>query len=90
MMVCFSLLLIAILTVASTGAAPIYYSDVQSPASGSHNADLSQVMSLQYCIIDNCAIMKIDTGEQLNIVYPTESLLIVTPIYKWPHFYGNC
>ena len=80
MMVHFSLLLIAILTVASTGAAPIYCSDVQSPASGSHNTDLSQVISLQYCIIDNCTIMKIDTGEQLNIVYTTESLLIVTPI----------
>ena len=79
-MVHFSLLLIAILTVASTGAAPIYCSDVQSPASGSHNTDLLQVISLQYCIIDNCTIMKIDTGEQLNIVYTTESLLIVTPI----------
>ena len=61
------------------GAAPIYCSDVQSPASGSHDTDLSQVISLQYCIIDNCTIMKIDTGEQLNIVYTTESLLIVTP-----------
>ena len=79
-MVHFSLLLIAILTVASTRAAPIYCSDVQSPASGSHNTDLSQVISLQYCIIDNCTIMKIDTGEQLNIVYTTESILIVTPI----------
>ena len=75
-----SLLLIAILTVASAGAAPIYCSDVQSPASGSHNTDLSQVISLQYCIIDNCTIMKIDTGEQLDIVYTTESLFIVTPI----------
>ena len=80
MMVYFSLLLIAILTVASTDAAPIYCSDVQSPASGSHNTDLSQVISLQYCVIDNCTIMKIDTGEQLDIVYTTESLLIVTPI----------
>ena len=79
-MVHFSLLLTAILTVASTGAAPIYCSDVQSPASGSHDTDLSQVISLQYCIIDNCTIMKIDTGEQLDIVYTTESILIVTPI----------
>ena len=75
-----SLLLTAILTVASAGAAPIYCSDTQSPASGSHDTDLSQVMSLQYCIIDNCTIMKIDTGEQLDIVYTTESLLVVTPI----------
>ena len=40
----FSLLLIAILTVASTGAAPIYCSDVQSPVKNSHNTDLSQVI----------------------------------------------
>ena len=74
-----SLLLIAILTVAS-GATPLYCSDVQSPASGSgHNTDLSQVTTLQYCIIDNCTIMRIDTGQQLDIVYTTESLLIVTP-----------
>ena len=74
-----SLLLIAILTVAS-GATPLYCSDVQSPASGSgHNTDLSQVTTLQYCIIDNCTIMSIDTGQQLDIVYTTESLLIVTP-----------
>ena len=79
MMAYVSLLLIAILTVAS-GATPLYCSDVQSPASGSgHNTDLSQVTTLQYCIIDNCTIMRIDTGQQLDIVYTTESLLIVTP-----------
>ena len=74
-----SLLSISILTVAS-GATPLYCSDVQSPASGNgHNTDLSQVTTLQYCIIDNCTIMRIDTGQQLDIVYTTESLLIVTP-----------
>ena len=72
-------LLIAILTVVS-GATPLYCSDVQSPADGSgHNTDLSQVTTLQYCIIDNCTIMRIDTGQQLDIIYTTESLLIVTP-----------
>ena len=79
MMAYVSLLLVAILTEAS-GATPLYCSDVQSPASGSgHNTDLSQVTTLQYCIIDNCTIMSIDTGQQLDIVYTTESLLIVTP-----------
>ena len=65
-----SLLLIAILTVAS-GATPLYCSDVQSPAASDtgHNTDLSQVTTLhiQYCIIDNCTIMRIDTGQQLDI-----------------------
>ena len=51
-----------------------------SKATGSHNTDLSQVTTLQYCIIDNCAIMRIDTGQQLDIVYTTESLLVVTSI----------
>ena len=44
-----------------------------------HNTDLLQVTTLQYCIIDNCTIISIDTGQQLDIVYTTESLLIVTP-----------
>ena len=73
------LLITTILTVAN-GATSLYCSDVQSPASGSHSTDLSQVTTLQYCIIDNCTIMRTDTGQQLDIVYTTESLLIVTPI----------
>ena len=39
----FTLLLITILSVVSGQATPLYCSDVQSPASGSHNTDLSQV-----------------------------------------------
>ena len=78
-MVCSALLLITILTVTS-GATPLYCCDVQSPASGDHHGDLSQVISLHYCIIDNCTIMRIDTGQQLDIVYTTESLLVVTPV----------
>ena len=74
-----TLFLITILTLA-IGTTSIYYSDVQSPASGSPNTDLSQVTTLQYCVIDNCTIMRIDSGQQLEIVYTTESLLIVTPI----------
>ena len=55
-------------------------SDLQSSASDSHNTDLLQVTTLQYCIVDNCTIMRIDTGQQLGIVYTTEDLLIVTPV----------
>ena len=73
-----SLLLIAIFAVADE-ATPLYCSDVQSPASGSCDTDLSQVTTLQYCIIDNCTIMRINNGQQLDIIYTTESLLIVTP-----------
>jgi len=41
--------------------------------------DLQQLTTLQYCLIDNCTIMRIDTGQQLDIVYTTQSLLVVTP-----------
>ena len=71
------LFLIAILTVTS-GATPLYCSDVQSQANGNENTDVSQITTLQYCIMDNCTIMRIDTGQQLDIVYTTGSLLIVT------------
>ena len=42
-------------------------------------ADLQQFVSLQYCLIDNCTIMRINTGQQLDIAYTTQSHLIVTP-----------
>ena len=42
--------------------------------------DLSQVnTSLKYCMIDNCTIMRIDTGEELEIIHTTESLLVAVP-----------
>ena len=52
-------------------------SDVYSSASGM--ADLQQPTTLQYCLIDNCTIIRNDTGQQLEIVYTTQSLLVVTP-----------
>ena len=52
-------------------------SDVYSSASGM--ADLHQLTTLQYCLIDNCTIIRIDTGQQLDIVYTTQSHLVVTP-----------
>ena len=51
--------------------------DVYSPASGM--ADLKQNSTLQYCVIATCTIMRIDIGQQLDIVYTTQSLLVVTP-----------
>ena len=52
-------------------------SDEYSPSSSM--ADLQELTPVQYCLIDNCTIMRIDNGEQLDIVYTTESLLVVTP-----------
>ena len=42
-------------------------------------ADLQQLTTLQHCLIDNCTIIRIDTGQQLDIVYTTQSHLVVTP-----------
>ena len=43
--------------------------------------NLSQVNTLmQYCKMDNCTIMRIDTGEKLEIIHTTESLLVPVPI----------
>jgi len=41
------------------------------PASGDDH--LKQVSTLQYCLIDDCTIMKIDTGDKLDIVYTTDT-----------------
>ena len=42
--------------------------------------DPSQVAtSLLYCIIDNCTIMRVDSREELDIIYTTENLLLVVP-----------
>ena len=35
--------------------------------------------SLQYCVIDNCTIKRTDTGEELDIIHTTESLIVVAP-----------
>ena len=38
----------------------------------------SKVITLQYCIIDNSTILRLDTGDQLDIVYTEYSVLVVT------------
>ena len=56
------------------------YSNVQPPSSSDSNSSSSsgvrdlQVIPLHYCIIDNCTIMRVDTGETLDIIYTTDSL----------------
>ena len=55
----------------------LHCSDQQLPASG--DDDLQQITTLQYCLVDNCTIMMIDTGEELDIVYTTNSLIVTSP-----------
>ena len=75
-MVWLTLLLVTILTTVSK-VTSLHCSDQQLPASGGD--DLQQVTTLQYCHVDNCTIMMIDTGEELDIVYTTDSLIVTTP-----------
>ena len=37
-----------------------------------------EIATLQYCIIDNTTILRLDTGEQLDIIYTKDSILVVT------------
>ena len=69
--------LFLILILATTQTTTLHHhcnSDVYSSASG-----LQELTTLQYCLIDNCTIIRNDTGQQLDIVYTTQSHLVVTP-----------
>jgi len=74
-MACFTLLFVVILTISEITSLRCY--DQQLPASGDDH--LQQITTLQYCKVDNCTIKRIDTGEKLDIVYTTDSFLVVTP-----------
>ena len=73
-MSCLTLLFIAILTTASK-VTSLHCS--HQPASGDDH--LQQYTTLQYCLVDDCTIMKINTGEKLDIVYTTDSLIVTIP-----------
>ena len=74
-MVWFTLFIIVLIT-SKVSLTSLYCSDQQLPASG--DDDLQKVTTLQYCLVDNCTIMMIDTGEELDIVYTTDSLIVTT------------
>ena len=50
----------------------------QDTVSGDGTVDHSEVTTLQYCIIDNCTMMRSDTGQSLDINYTTNSLIVAT------------
>jgi len=66
-----------IVTLIVSKVTSLHCSDQQLPASG--DDDLQQATTLQYCLVDNCTIMMIDTGEKLDIVYTTDSLIAIIP-----------
>jgi len=55
----------------------LHCSDQQLPASGGDH--FQQVVTLKYCLVDDCTIKRIDTGEKLDIAYTTDSLIVTTP-----------
>ena len=72
-----STLLLAILTIAAFQWSCALMPATSEDGSGVDDPD-SKVITLQYCIIDNSTILRLDTGDQLDIVYTKDSTLVVT------------
>jgi len=70
-------LLLLILTVSKAATAAEECSHQQPGGSGIF--DLQQVSTMPYCFIDECTIKRIDTGKKLDIIYTTNSVLVVIP-----------
>lgn len=82
-MACSAVLYITAILVVSEATA-LHCSDVQSTDTASivsedGTVDLSEVTTIQYCIIDNCTIVRSDTGQQLDIIYTMDSHIVATP-----------
>ena len=75
-MACVVFLLVTILTASE---ATLLYCSPSDDTSSSSMDDLQQVTTLQYCVVDNCTIMRIDTGQKLDVVYTTESIIVINP-----------
>ena len=81
-MACITLFLLVFVATSNAASISSHGCNLNTPPLSASGDDvdmttLSQVdTSLQYCMIDNCTIMRIDTGEELDIVYTTESLLV--------------
>ena len=75
----YSVLLLALILTTTQATSLHHHCNSDGHFSTSGMADSQQFVSLQYCLIDNCTIMRIDTGQQLDIAYTTESHFIVTP-----------
>ena len=72
-----SALLLAILTITAFKWTCALMPATSEDGSGVDDPD-SKVITLQYCIIDNSTILRLDTGDQLDIVYTKDSTLVVT------------
>ena len=75
-MACITFLLVAIFV--HSEATPFQCSPSDGGSSGDMD-DLQPVSELQYCIVDNCTTMRIDNGQKLDIIYTTQSVIVITP-----------
>ena len=77
-----TLLAVVLISAATNATSPDDHrcSPDQSSTGGSATDidDLQQVITIPYCLVDDCTIMIINTGEELDIVYATDNLLVVT------------
>jgi len=67
LMACLILIFIVILTTVSK------VTSLQCP----RDVHPQQVTTLQYCLVYDCTIMKINTEEKLDVVYTTDSLIVI-------------
>ena len=86
-MACSVLLTLLVLTISKAAEAVDHQCPVAGSASGM--ADFQQVTTVDYCVVDDCTIMRTDSGEELDIVYTTDSLLVVTPKGNQPRHCTN-
>ena len=49
-----------------------------SASEGGSGVDPPPVVTLEYCIINSSTILRLDTGEQLDIIYTKDSTVVVT------------
>jgi len=90
-----ALFVLLLLLISKAAAATV---DHQCPAatSASGIAEFQEVatVDLDYCVVDDCTIQRTDTGEQLDIIYTTDSLLVVTnkgnENEKWSKYCQTC
>ena len=50
---------------------------------------MDDLQQLQYCLIDNCSIMRVDTGQRLGIAYSTQTHLMVASIDGQTSLHGH-
>jgi len=73
-------LFVLLLLLISKGATATVDHQCPAAASGSGIAEYEQVITVDYCVVDDYTVQRTDTGEQLDIVYANDSLLVVTTI----------